>query len=93
LYLYACQCHGGDDIRLIRRETADGSIQYVLQDAQPPHLFVIRQETKTDAGYDMPVAAYYILDGTVYQSPSLYDVFYSRFVRYDFEKIRHERED
>mmetsp|Transcript_12899 Transcript_12899/g.25820 ORF Transcript_12899/g.25820 Transcript_12899/m.25820 type:complete len:198 (+) Transcript_12899:721-1314(+) len=71
--------------RTQRLETSDGSIQYVLQDAQPPHLFVIRQETKTDAGYDMPVAAYYILDGTVYQSPSLYDVFYSRFKRCAFK--------
>lgn len=69
-------------IRLMFRATGDASTQYVLQDAQPPHLFVIRQETKTEGGYDMPVAAYYILDGTVYQSPSLYDVFYSRFVRY-----------
>ena len=57
-----------------------GDVGYVLQDAQPPHLFVVRREQKTRAG-DMPTAAYYIVDGTVYQSPSLHRVFHSRIVR------------
>ena len=62
------------------RTTGGGDTSYILQDAQPPHLFVVRREQKTRAG-DMPTAAYYIIDGTVYQSPSLYSVFHSRIVR------------
>lgn len=62
------------------RITQTGDVEYVLQDAQAPHLFVVRQEQKTRAG-DMPTAAYYIIDGTVYQSPSLHSVFHSRIVR------------
>ena len=57
----------------------------MLQDAQPPHLFVIREEKKTPVG-TRPIAAFYILDGTVYQSPTLYDVFENRLVRFMLER-------
>lgn len=66
------------------RRSEDGT-EFLLQDAQPPHLFVIREEKKTPVG-TRPIAAFYILDGTVYQSPTLYDVFENRLVRLMFER-------
>lgn len=74
--------NNGNDYNAVSfcRTTGGGDMSYILQDAQPPHLFVVRREQKTRAG-DMPTAAYYIIDGTVYQSPSLYSVFHSRIVR------------
>jgi len=52
---------------------AGGEVEYVIQDAQSPHLFVIRMHTK-----EIPLGLYYCLDGTIYACPSLHDVLSSR---------------
>ena len=51
-----------------RRTLAPGT-EYVLHDAQEPHLFVIRKQHRaTAAAVDSPPHAfYYVLDGSVYQ--------------------------
>lgn len=56
-------------------------IEYSLRDAQPPHLFVICQSHRTAPGAtDTPQAFFYVLDGTVYQAPTLSSVIQSRLV-------------
>lgn len=57
-------------------------VEYALQDAQPPHLYVIRRQLRTGGGAEAAVgqACYYVLDGTVYQAPSLYAALSSRMV-------------
>ena len=44
-------------------------MEYVLDDAQEPHLFIIRKQyRRTPAAADeTPHAFYYILDGSIYQ--------------------------
>ena len=52
---------------------AGGEVEYVVQDAQSPHLFVIRMQAK-----DIPLGIFYCLDGTIYACPSLHNVLSSR---------------
>lgn len=57
-------------------------IEYVLRDAQPPHLFVIcRQHRAAPSAPAAPQAVYYVLDGTVYQAPALHAALTNRMVR------------
>ena len=70
LYLTSAECD---------REFASG-LQYVLHDSQPPHLFVIRKLQKTGAQNDSNLSLYYVLDGSIYQAPTLHTAFQSRMV-------------
>eukprot|EP01023_Acetabularia_acetabulum_P034705 TRINITY_DN3260_c0_g1_i1.p2 TRINITY_DN3260_c0_g1~~TRINITY_DN3260_c0_g1_i1.p2 ORF type:complete len:241 (+),score=45.76 TRINITY_DN3260_c0_g1_i1:338-1060(+) len=56
-------------------------IEYVLQTAQPPHLFIIRKQLRQGPEVTQPQALYYVLDGVVYQCPSLHAVLESRLLR------------
>ena len=56
-------------------------MEYTLADLQPPHLFVIRKQWLGAAGKPTPLAYYYVLDGTVYQAPTLHAALSSRVVR------------
>ncbi|KAK9793169.1 hypothetical protein WJX73_002041 [Symbiochloris irregularis] len=47
-------------------------IEFKLQDAQPPHLFVIRKVLRKSPQSEENVAFYYILDGSIYQAPTLH---------------------
>lgn len=58
---------------------AAGEVEYVVQDAQSPHLFVIRMQAKS-----IPLGLYYCLDGTIYACPSLHSVLSSRRKRCGF---------
>ena len=56
--------------------------EFVLADAQEPHLFVIRRQLRGAPGAaPVPQAVYYILDGSVYQAPTLEAVLLARLVR------------
>ena len=57
-------------------------MEFVLQDAQEPHLFVIRKQLRRQvtAKSADTLAAYYILDGNIYQAPTLHAVISSRMV-------------
>jgi mediator of RNA polymerase II transcription subunit 6 len=65
---------------LVCRAGAPG-IEFVVQDAQPPHLFVIRKQRRSLAGAEEPIALYYILDATVYQAPNMHAVISARIAR------------
>ncbi|CAD5226245.1 unnamed protein product [Bursaphelenchus okinawaensis] len=54
-------------------------IQYVVHDGQPP-LFVIRKQRRTSVSQYQPLAFYYVLNGVVYQAPSIYTIAQSRLV-------------
>ena len=45
--------------------------EFILKDAQAPHLFVIFKRLRSVSGVSTPLAYYYVLDGTVYQAPTL----------------------
>jgi mediator of RNA polymerase II transcription subunit 6 len=55
-------------------------IEYILQEAQEPHLFVIRKQKREGPEKVTALAAYYVLDGSIYQAPQLYTVIGSRVV-------------
>lgn len=55
-------------------------LEYVLHEAQEPHLFVFRKQKRDGPEKATPIAAYYILDGSIYQSPHLHNVMGSRVV-------------
>mmetsp|Transcript_41266 Transcript_41266/g.106850 ORF Transcript_41266/g.106850 Transcript_41266/m.106850 type:complete len:190 (+) Transcript_41266:1-570(+) len=63
-----------------RIESLPPGIEYVVTESQPPHLFVIckRKRTLMEATAQ---AFYYILDGVVYQAPTLHQVLSSRMNR------------
>jgi hypothetical protein len=56
-------------------------MEYELQDEQEPHLFVICRQLRTAPRAVVKQAVYYILDGSVYQAPSLHAALSSRIVR------------
>jgi hypothetical protein len=56
-------------------------IEYILQEAQEPNLFVIRKQKREGPEKVTALAAYYVLDGSIYQAPQLYTVIGSRVVR------------
>lgn len=56
-------------------------IEFVVQDAQPPHLFVIKKQRRSLAGGEEPLALYYILDATVYQAPDVHAAIAARIAR------------
>ena len=63
--------------------------EYVLADCQEPHLFIIRRQRRGAPGTQpVPQAVYYVLDGTVYQSPSVAAVLQVRLSRCLFSARR-----
>lgn len=55
---------------IVRLEDMVG-IEYVVHKVLPPHLFIIHKRLRhSEADVDV-LASYYILDGTIYQAPSL----------------------
>lgn len=55
-------------------------MEYVLHEVQEPHLFVIRKQKREGPDKVSAQAAYYVLDGSIYQAPQLYNVIGSRVV-------------
>ncbi|KAL3699480.1 hypothetical protein R1sor_017502 [Riccia sorocarpa] len=56
-------------------------IEYILHEAMEPHLFIIRKQKREGPEKVTVMSAYYVLDGSIYQSPQLYNVIGSRAVR------------
>lgn len=67
-----------DDGEALKERTG---MEYVVMAAKPPHLFAIAKRKRTSPHKTNIVAMYYILDGNVYQAPTLRDVISSRTVR------------
>uniref|UniRef100_A0A0C9S8K1 Mediator of RNA polymerase II transcription subunit 6 n=1 Tax=Wollemia nobilis TaxID=56998 RepID=A0A0C9S8K1_9CONI len=55
--------------------------EYVLSEVLEPHLFVFRKQKRDGPEKVTPMLTYYVLDGSIYQSPQLCNVFASRMVR------------
>ena len=70
----------GPHLHLPRREGAQGT-QYVVHDSQPPHLFVVRKLHRAALQAEASLAVYYVLDGNVYQAPTLHAALLSRMAR------------
>lgn len=56
-------------------------LEYRLQDCLPPHLFVIRKVLRRGPQAESDLAFYYILDGSVYQAPSIFAAISAKVVR------------
>lgn len=55
--------------------------EYVVISAQEPNVYVIRKQLRVSPDKMVPLAAYYVLDGSIYQAPHLQAVLGSRAVR------------
>ena len=58
-------------------------VEYQLHSFQEPFLFVIRKQRRDSPTQVVPMASYYVINGTVYQSPTAYGVITSRMVCID----------
>lgn len=58
--------------------------EYMLNEVMEPHLFVMRKQKRDSPEKVIPMLAYYILDGSIYQAPLLCNVFAARIVRFCF---------
>lgn len=73
-----CHCH-----RCLPCSSLAPGVEYELavQDCQPPHLFLIRKQYRASPGQAVALAYYYVLDGTIYQAPTLHAALSGRMVR------------
>ncbi|GBG76610.1 hypothetical protein CBR_g22489 [Chara braunii] len=72
--------NSGKDPALLSTMTT--GFEYVVRDAIEPHLFIIRKQVRgRNPEVVTPIAAYYVLDGSIYQAPSLHAVIGSRLAR------------
>jgi mediator of RNA polymerase II transcription subunit 6 len=55
-------------------------IEYCLVHSVPPTLFVIRSQERIQPSVAIPISSFYIVDGTIYQSPDLYSIIANRLV-------------
>lgn len=62
------------------RRLAPG-LEYVLQECQEPRLYVIKCQHRTSATAATALAVYYVLEGSIYQAPTLHAALSSRIVR------------
>lgn len=54
--------------------------EFMLHEVMEPHLFVIRKQKRDGPEKVTPMLTYYILDGSIYQTPQLCNVFAARIV-------------
>lgn len=57
-------------------------LEYTLDSCQEPHLFVICKQRREAADTAVAVMFYYILDGSIYQTPTIHMVLSARLVRH-----------
>lgn len=56
-------------------------IEFALAHAQPPSLFIIHKRERFSPDQVRPLAAYFIINNRIYQSPDLYTLLSNRLVR------------
>eukprot|EP01112_Ceratiomyxa_fruticulosa_P007394 TRINITY_DN1916_c0_g1_i1.p1 TRINITY_DN1916_c0_g1~~TRINITY_DN1916_c0_g1_i1.p1 ORF type:complete len:236 (-),score=55.88 TRINITY_DN1916_c0_g1_i1:82-789(-) len=66
------------DLTKLRQLTG---IEYILSHWQEPVLYVITKQYRKSEVDVVPKVVYYIIDGTIYQSPSAHNVFSARIVQ------------
>ncbi|KAL3141210.1 hypothetical protein ABBQ38_003550 [Trebouxia sp. C0009 RCD-2024] len=68
--------------RLEQRPLAElHGVEYTLDSCQEPHLFVICKQLRKAADLAAPEMFFYILDGSVYQTPTIHAAFSARLNR------------
>lgn len=55
-------------------------IEFSLVHSVVPTLFLIRRQERISPAVALPISSFYIVDGTIYQSPDLYSVLANRLV-------------
>ena len=63
----------------LSRELGPG-LEFVLHKAQEPHLYVVKRQQRSNSATATASAFYYILDGAIYQAPTLHAALSSRIV-------------
>lgn len=53
-------------------------VEYVLAHIQPPVVFVIRKQERRSPTETLPLEYFFIVEGSIYKAPTLYDVVGSR---------------
>eukprot|EP00232_Nephroselmis_pyriformis_P026922 CAMPEP_0182869836 /NCGR_PEP_ID=MMETSP0034_2-20130328/10168_1 /TAXON_ID=156128 /ORGANISM="Nephroselmis pyriformis, Strain CCMP717" /LENGTH=114 /DNA_ID=CAMNT_0025002315 /DNA_START=25 /DNA_END=366 /DNA_ORIENTATION=- len=53
-------------------------VEYVVAHAQDPHIYVIRKQLRVSADNAKHMTFYYVLDGSIYQAPTLHGVIAAR---------------
>ncbi|BGP20772.1 hypothetical protein JCM10213_008910 [Rhodosporidiobolus nylandii] len=66
---------GVDEEAELRRFTG---IEYVVAHASPPNLFILHKRERTSPADAVVLGAFYILNGNVYQAPTLFEVLNER---------------
>ena len=56
-------------------------VEFALDTVQEPHLFVISKHQRQSAETTTPLMFFYILDGSIYQTPTLHAALHARLVR------------
>ncbi len=67
-------------------------IEFELRLAQAPHLYVVRKQWRETAQLAHPLTYYYILDGSIYQAPTVQAILASRLVRKCCLSAQHARQ-
>jgi mediator of RNA polymerase II transcription subunit 6 len=55
-------------------------VEYALTHVQEPILYVVRKQNRLDPLTVLPIESFFIIDGSIYKSPSIYNVLTSRMV-------------
>lgn len=80
-YRVQCLRHAHCDVRcVLMRRTLHPGIEFVIHDTQEPHLYVIRKQHRDSPSAVTPLGFFYVLDGRVYQAPTLHASVVSRLV-------------
>jgi len=61
--------------------TSMRGIEYVLHAAKEPDLYVIKKQKRESPTIAIPLALYYVIRGTIFQSPHIYSVLASRMLK------------
>jgi hypothetical protein len=64
----------------VPHRTLPPGVEYLIHDAQEPHLFVVRKQMRHSPKSVTHLTFYYILDGRIYQAPALHTTILSRMV-------------
>lgn len=83
--------YGGDRTLFTCRELHGA--EYTLDSCQEPHLFVVCKQIRKAADLAAPQMFFYILDGSIYQTPTIHAAFSARLVSSPLQRCFHTWHD
>lgn len=86
----AADCRQAQIMTMLCRSLS--GIEFELHLAQAPHLYVVRKQWRETAQLAHPLTYYYILDGSIYQAPTVQAILASRLVRKCCLSAQHARQ-